>query len=662
MGRASGRLLLVTTSRPEFSPAWLAADHVHSVTLERMPDANAMEIVRAMLAKSDVDDDVALRIVERAEGIPLFVEELSQVVLETSDTATGLTLGEIPATLQSPLLARLDRLGSAKEIVQVASVLGRDFSGELLRFVIGSARTDLGVEADLDRALADLTAAGLLTARPDAPATFSFKHSLLQDAAYQSLLKRTRRELHGKVIGVLGEHFPEVIAAQPELAARHAEAAGMIQEAVEFYRRAAVQAEERSAHDEALLHLQRALDLVLAEPPGLERDRRETVVMQDRVSVLYRSRGWAASESFAGLERVRDLSLATGDRRTYGSVVVGLGVSHYLAGRFDQALEFVDEAMAMAEEIGSVANVVVCLTVRGNVAYFQGRFHDALEWSVQAAELYDPALHHHDVVALAGDDSGVTATGTAGWAWFQLGGLDSGIARTNEAADLATKLGHSFTIAQARIWELALLVELEAEGLEEPLAELLHYCEAQGFPAFAGAAKTMLGKATGDPAVVLEGITLAAATNTSLMAPAVLCYLADAQRKQGQWADVVASADAGLEIATATGQHWMDAPLHRLRGECLLADDTQPIAARQDAAEACFRTAIDIARAQEARPYELRAALRLARLMAATGRADEGRALVAPLYEWFTEGRDAPDLRDARAFLADPLAPPFDSK
>jgi tetratricopeptide (TPR) repeat protein len=308
------------------------------------------------------------------------------------------------------------------------------------------------------------------------------------------LLKRTRRELHGKVIGVLGEHFPEVVAAQPELAARHAEAAGMSAEAVGFYRRAAVQAEERSAHEEALLHLQRALDVVLSEAPGIERDRRETAVMEDRVSVLFRARGWAAPESFAALERVRDLSLATGDRRSYGSVLVGLAVSHYLAARLDQALELVDEAIAVAEEIGAVANVITCLTVRGNVAYFQGRFRDALEWSVQAAELYDPVRHHHEIVALAGDDSGVTAMGMAGWAWFQLGGLDRGIARTNEAAALATTLGHSFTLAQARVWELALLAERNDEGREGPASELLHYCEAQGFPAFAGAAQTILGR------------------------------------------------------------------------------------------------------------------------------------------------------------------------
>ncbi len=581
---------------------------MRSLNLERMTDAQAMEIVRAMLAKSDVDDDVAQRIVERAEGIPLFVEELSQVVLETSDTSTGLTLGEIPATLQSPLLAGLDRLGSAKEIVQVASVLGRDFSGELLRIVIGSERPDLIVEADLDRALVELTVAGLLTTRPDAPATFSFKHSLLQDAAYQSLLKRTRRELHGRVIRVLGEHFPELVEAQPELAARHAEAAGMTDEAVEFYRRAAVQAEERSAHEEALLHLQRALDLVLAEPPDIERDRRETAVMQDRVSVLFRSWGWAAAESFAALERVRDLSLSTGDRRSYGSVLVGLAVSHYLAGRLEQALELVDEAIAVAEEIGVVANVITCLTVRGNVAYFQGRFHDSLEWSRAGGRVVRPGAPPS-----RGCGPRRRRLRRHGDGYGRLGVVPTRRSRQRDCAHQRSRRPGDEARAtrspspRPGCGSSPCSSSGTTRGSKDPRPSSCTTARRRASRRLRVRRRRCSGAAVGDPAIVLEGIMLAAATGTTLMAPAVLCYLADAQRQREQYVDALASADAGLEIATATGQHWMDAPLHRLRGECLLADDAQPIAARRSAAEACFRKAIDIARSQEARPYELRA-------------------------------------------------------
>jgi class 3 adenylate cyclase/tetratricopeptide (TPR) repeat protein len=655
--RDSGRLLLVTTSRPEFSPVWPESDHVRRVNLERMTDAQVLEIVRAMLTQADFDDDIASRIVERAGGIPLFVEELSQVVLDASETATEQILGEIPATLQSPLLARLDRLGSAKPIVQVASVLGREFSEALLRLVVAGEWPDSILEEELDRALVELTSAGLFTTRADAAAIFSFKHSLLQDAAYQSLLKRTRRELHARVVRVLGEHFSDQVDAQPELSARHAEAAGLNDEAVGLYQRAAAQAEARSAHEEALLHLRRAFDIVLSESPGIERDRRETALMQDQVSVLFRSRGWAVPESVAALERVRELSLSTGDRRSYGSVSCGLAVSRYLAGHFEQALAFIDEAMIVAEELGLVANRITCLTVRGDVAYMQGRFRDSFNESLRAVELYDPTRDHHDVVALAGDDSGITAMGMAGWAEFQLGHLDSGLARTRDAIDVALSLGDAFALGQSRVWELALLVEREDEGLEGAATDLLRYCQAQGFPALAGAAQTMLGKAVGDPAVVLDGIALAATTGSALMAPAVLLYLADAQRQHAQYVDAIASADAGLELAAATGQHFFDAPLHRVRAECLLADDTRPIEARRSAAESCFRMAIDIARAQEARAHELRATIRLARLLALDGRADEGRATLAPLYAWFTEGFDAPDLRDARALLADLRAP-----
>jgi class 3 adenylate cyclase/tetratricopeptide (TPR) repeat protein len=651
----TAHLLLVTTSRPEFIPAWLEAEHAHALMLERMTDAQALEIVHVMLAGSEVaDEDVAHRIVERAEGIPLFVEELSQVVLDASETAPERALWEIPATLQSPLLARLDRLGSAKPVAQVASVLGREFSDELLRLVIVTGRTDSITDAELDRALIALTAAGLFTQRAEAASAYTFKHALVQDAAYQSLLKRTRRELHARVVQILGEHFPDRANAQPELAARHAEAAGLSVEAIGFYERAAEQAEDRSAHEEALLHLQRAVDVIGTEPPGVERDRRETEIEQARVVVLFRSRGWARPESMTALERVRDLSVLTSDRRSHAAALLGLGVSHYLAARFELALDLIAESLAIAEETGSVANVVSCLTVNSNIAYFQGRFRDSLDFAERSAALYQPALHHREVVALAGDDSGVTAIGTMGWSAFQLGYLDRGIACTVDAVKLAESLGHAFTIGQARCWEAALRLDRGGDpGLEGAAKELLRYCEVQGFPAFAGAAQTILGCAAGDPSIVLDGLATAAETGTTLMGPAVLFYLADAQRQQGLNGDASASIDIAFELAAATGQHFYDAHLHRVRGECLLADRSQPLAARRRAAESAFRQAIDIARAQEARSFELRATIRLARLLRSEGREAEARSGLAELYAWFSEGFDAPDLREARALLAD---------
>src|SRR5581483_6226949 len=253
------------------------------------------------------------------------------------------------------LLARLDRLGPAKSVAQVASVLGREFSHEMLLRVLGG-EPDPRAGLDLDRALAALTAAGFLT-ETGSSATYAFRHALLQDAAYQSLLKRTRRELHARVVDVLRVHFPDLVESEPELAARHAEAAGMAADAIGFYERAAAQAETRSAHEEALLHLNRALDVALTEPAGVERDRRELAVRQSMSAVLFRSRGWAVAESVASAARMRELGLSTGDRRSYAAAVLGVGLTDYLGARFVPALASIEESIAVAGEVDATAVV-----------------------------------------------------------------------------------------------------------------------------------------------------------------------------------------------------------------------------------------------------------------------------------------------------------------
>ena len=647
-------LLLVTTARPEFTPGWLDADHTLGLHLERMADGQALAIVDGMLGSSDVLAGVRARIVERAEGIPLFVEELSQVVLDASRAPAEHAIGDIPASLQSLLLARLDRLGAAKPVAQVASVLGREFSHEMLLLVLGDD-PDRRAGLDLERALGTLTVAGLLTAT-GSTATYAFRHSLLKDAAYQSLLKRTRRELHARVFGVLRARFPDLVESEPELAARHAEAAGMAAEAIGFYERAAAQAEARSAHEEALLHLNRALDVALAEPAGVDRDRYELAVRQSMSAVLFRSRGWAVAESVASAERMRELALSTGDRRSYAAAVLGLALTDYLAARFAPALARIEESIAVAGEVDATPVVIVALTVSANIAYAQGRFRDAYDFADRAASLYVPELHHREVVALAGDDSGVTAMGTRGWALFQLGYPTTGIACTQSAVGVATSLGHPFTLAQARLWELAIRVNRADDDLEGMATDLVRYCEAQKFPAFAGAVQGILGRLTGNPALVLDGVASAATTGSMALAPIMGCYLAEAQLEVGQLADALAAIDGALELAAATVQPFLDGHMLALKGEVILADAARPVAERRSAAESCFRRGIEIAGAQENRMFQLRAANCLARLLHGDGRDGEARALLAPLYGWFSEGFDTFDLREARRLLAELVA------
>ena len=314
---ATERVLLVTTSRPEFVPAWATLDHVHDVSLDRVTELEATELVNAHARRFGARRRrYVSRIVERADGNPLFLEELSQMVLEASDHATTLDPAalDIPPTLQSSLLARLDRLGEAKAFAQVAAVIGREFSRKMVQLVIMDAQIGLDDDA-LDDALVRLTDAGLVVRSSTRSETYIFKHALVQDAASHSLLRATRSHLHRSVVHVLRDHFPNRIAIQPELAARHAEAGGMVDDAIAWYEQASEQARARSEHEEALLHLHRALDLLATEAESIERDQREIALQQTLAVELFVARGYSVPEAIAALERVRELAQSCDDTR-----------------------------------------------------------------------------------------------------------------------------------------------------------------------------------------------------------------------------------------------------------------------------------------------------------------------------------------------------------
>ncbi len=646
-------ILLVTTSRPEFEPTWTSLDHVHWVSLDRMTEGDATELVNALLDRSAVADEVRERIVERAGGNPLFLEELSQMVLEDTAHAATLepTVWSIPSTLQSSLLARLDRLGDAKGFAQVAAVIGREFTREMLQLVLTDAHGSRDADA-LDDALVRLTETGLVVRRSPQSDTYLFKHALVQDAASHSLLRTTRRQLHRSVVHVLRERFSERIVAQPELAARHAEAGGMVDDAIVLYEQASKQASARSAHEEALLHLQRVLDLLATEPESIERDRREISVQQTFAVELFQARGYAVPASITALQRVCALAQSCDDARGYAGAVVGLAVAAYTSTDFEHGTELVEEGLAVSERIGAAVPMVAGLGTYALILFFQGRFREALETAERAVALYEPTQHHRELVAVVGDDSGVSATATSGWSLFQLGFADQAMARCEEAIRLAHALDSPYSVAQAYNWRLALLNELRDEGLAEAASAARRYCDEQGFPVFSGAATTFLGLGSGDLDLVLEGTGVLASTGTLLLAPAACSWIADSYRAGGLCDDAFAMVDAGLDMAMTTGQHFYDAALHRVKGEISLADDRQPEDVRRKAAEDQFRNAMDIAHAQGTKAFELLAAISLSRLLLSQQRRNEAHECLEPIYSSFTEGFDTRDLREARDLLA----------
>ncbi len=548
-------------------------------------------------------------------------------------------------------MARLDRLGRAKQIAQMAAVIGREFSLEVLQLVADRGSVPGIRDEDLRAALVRLTDAGLIHAHAQAPSTFVFMHVLLQEAAYHSMLKRTRRGLHARIVHVLREHFPQRVEAQPEMVARHAEAANLGDEAVALYERAAEQAAARSAHEEALLQLRRALSVLATSPAGVARDRREAGLQRALAAESIAARGYAHPETAAAWERTRALSLAAGDRRGYCAPLLGLALVHYTAAQLERAAELMDEGLAVAESTGDAVQMIAAYSEKTSVSYFQGRFRAALEFADRAIALYDSERHHDALVALVGDDAGVSARSTSAWALFQLRYPDRALARREEAIRLAVALDHSFSIAQARMWQVALHMERGDDVLEEQAAQVLRFSEMQGFPLWQALGKMMFGYAVADPALLLEGSALAAATGTQAMAPAVFWMLADAYRRCGLSADALATIDVGLATAAATSQTFYDARLCVLKAEVLLADGGDSTPASRRAAEECLRRAVEIARGQEAKIFELRAATGLARLLCAEDRREAARDLLGPVHGWFTEGFDTRALLEAKALL-----------
>ncbi len=498
-----------------------------------------------------------------------------------------------------------------------------------------------------------LVGTGLVVGAPTGSETYVFKHALVQDAARHSLLRATRSQLHRSVVDVLREHFPHQLLVQPELVARHAEAGGMVDDAIAWYEQASEQASARSEHEEALLHLHRALALLATQPESIERDRREIVLQQPVVVELFQSRGYSVPDAIAALDRVRALARSCDDTRSEAGAVIGLGLAAYTSTDFENGEALVLEGLALAERTGEVAHMVAALGTYALTVFFQGRLREGYDAAERAVALYDPVQHHRQIVAIVGDDTGVSALATTGWGLLHLGFPDLAVARCEEAIRLAKSLETPYSVAQALAWRLALLDELRPDNMVDEADVARRYCDEQGFPVMSGAVTAFLGVALGDVDVIVEGTGVMASTGTLVLAPSACMWVADAHRARGRYDEAFAMIEAGLALGDATRQHFHEAHLHRVKAEIILADDRQGPEAREKGAEVAFRRAVDVARGQESKWFELRAAIGLARLLLRGGRGEEACDCLRPVFASFTEGFGTRDLHDARALLAE---------
>jgi class 3 adenylate cyclase/tetratricopeptide (TPR) repeat protein len=652
-------VLLIVTFRPEFQQAWGGQPHVTMLAPNRLGERDVTALVRGLAGNAPLGSEIVEEIVERTDGVPLFIEELTRAVLERAGedrrvtavlSASPFPAAAVPATLHASLLARLDRIGAAgKEVAQIGAMLGREFSYELIQPV--AQRSD----AELQAALARLTEAGLLFCRGAPPhASYMFKHALVQDAAYGTLLRARRQELHGHVGAVLEEHFADLVERQPELLAHHLTAAGGTERAVDQWLKAGRHAAERSAHHEAISHFDRGLAVLPTLPEGRARDEREIELQLARGPSLVTTEGnisQAAAEAYA---RARKLAEQHGDARQLFTAVFGLWLSAAGSGNVLAGRKLSNQLLHLTADKADDGLLLQAHHSAWTTCFRSGEPAAEREHSEAGRQLYDPDRHLSDRSLYGGHDPGICAANHSAQAHWLLGYPKKALVIGGEALALAERIAHPLSLELALFYDAMLHLDrgnpqlaLERIGAAEALAAEQRLGFLVEPRLLRGAALSAQGAFEDAVACLREG--LAGRLGATGDRPYGLNRLAEALVRQGEHGAARAAAREGLETQDRTGQHRWEAELHRLEGIALCGLN------QLDEGQIALEEALSVARRQQAKSYELRAAASLARLWGEQGRRAEARELLAPVYGWFTEGFDTADLKEA-ATLLDELA------
>jgi predicted ATPase len=655
----TARILALWTFRPDFSPPWTGRSHHTQVTLPRLPRQQATEMTDRVAHGKALPTEVVEQVVAKTDGVPLFVEELTKMVLESGllqeredryELTGPLPSLAIPATLHDSLMARLDRLATVKGLAQLGATLGREFAYELLHAV---SPWD---EATLRRGLQQLVDAEFLYQQGLPPqATYLFKHALIQEAAYQSLLKSTRQQYHQHIAQALEVQFPDTVAAQPELLAHHYTEAGLMAQAVPYWQRAGQRALERSANLEAVAHLRKGLEALATLPDTPERTQHELDLQITLGSALMASKGQGAPEVGQAYARARELCRHVGETPQLFPVLFGLWRFYFAQAEHQTARELAEQCLSLAHRLQDPACLLQAHYALGGSFCFLGEPAPAHAHLEQAIALYDMQAHR----ALAfrtGVDLGVWCLSyDATFVLWAQGYPDQGLRRAYEALTLAQTLSHPHSLA-AVLCYVALIhcFRREERALREQADIAIALASEQGFPHWLalgsllrGWALAAQGQAEEGIAQLQQGLAAYRAVGAKLGLSWLLPLLAEAYGKAGQVEAGLQTLAEVLALVDQTQERSCEAELYRLQGELLLARSAE----HDTEAEAHFHQALDVARHQQAKSWELRAAMSLSRLWQEQGKRAEAHELLTPIYGWFTEGFDTKDLQEAKALL-----------
>jgi DNA-binding SARP family transcriptional activator len=662
---ASMSVLLVITFRPEFVPPWVGRPQVSLLALSRLPPAQRAEMIAALTGGKALPQELLDQIIDRTDGVPLFVEELTKSVMESGilgelggcTTTSGNVIPlAIPSTLQASLLARLDRLPEAHEVVQIGAALGRSFSHELIAAVAVLPRHQL------EDALAQLVSAELIFRRGVAPdAEYTFKHALVQDAAYGTLSRTQRQLLHARITKTLEERFPETVAAQPALLAHHSAEAGLTGKAIGYLRQAGQQAVAHSAMTEAEAQLLKGLSLLASLPEGPERRRHELRLQIALGSAWFGTRGGGSASAGEAFDRARELCAGQEQADELPTILTCQSVNRLYRGELRPAYQVSDELLDLgkswqdgapspARRWTSNAITSVAHYLRAQNRLWLGEFEAARVDSEEALRLLDPALlPGHWMI----DVQAVLLSVSMGSLTY-LGYLDQARVRRDEALARAREVNRVATsvVILANVAGCDANTETDPAVLLDQISKLEAYCTQHGFfSEFEKFAKWhrachLIALGRSEPAGLhAEFAAELRAERRFLYKPTWFMSLAEALGKIGRPKDGLDELEKAAREMEATGERWAESNLHRIFGELLV--DIGDVAG----GEASFRQAIDIARRESARLWELRAATRLAGLWHDQGKHLQARDLLAPVYNWFTQGLDTPVLREARVLL-----------
>ena len=651
-------VLFVVTFRPEFQPPWIGEAHVTLLTLGRLDRRETAALAERVAGGKSLPAEIVVQIVERADGIPLFTEELTKTLLEGGllREQDGRYLFEgaspalaIPSSLHASLLARLDRLAPVREVAQIGAALGREFSYEMLAAVAGRS------DDELRDALDQLAGAGLIFRRGTSlRATFMFKHALIQDAAYSTLLRSQRQALHARIGSMLTEQFPEIAVTEPETLAHHYTQAGLLEVAIDYWHKAGERALRRSAMVEAVQHLTHGIELTRSLPATPRRDRRELDLHLALGRFIRIVKGMAASETLQVFTRARKLLDESASVTEQMTVLYGLWGVHYVRAEHIEAREVAQQCLDLAaqhkhnEEAGVLANYMMGDTLWATGEFIEARCH--LERTSQLSAAADTGsavariLQNHDISALS----------YLAWTLWPLGYPAQAATAARQAVQRARDTGHVPLIAFVSFVDafLAAAFGADLDRSEAHFDKVVTYCVEHGVKAYELWDQFCRGIVAARHGDLERGIEVMQAAmgelksiNAEILRPLHLGHLAAARMSLGQTDASVALIDEAISTLEGTGERLFEAELLRLHGELWTS------LGRRDEAETALLRALAVARGQQARMWELRAAVSLARLYRHWGHCAQARELLVPIYDWFTEGFDTADLKQAKGLL-----------